>query len=124
MGTFFAYTIKAALCLIAYYFFYKLLFSKETFHRFNRVALVSLMQLSLVLPFVHYSISGQSSGLMDVEGLVAVGYSASGLTDTEAQTPLSMQIIAWAMILYLVGVVAMAIRSLIIYISLARVLHQ
>ncbi len=124
MGTFFAYTLKAALCLIAYYLFYKLLFSKETFHRFNRIALVSLMLLSLVLPFVHFGISGQASGAMDVEGLVAVGYSAAGIADTKTQVPLSIQIVAWAMILYLAGVVAMAIRSLVVYVSLARVLRQ
>ena len=124
MGTFFAYTLKAALCLIAYYLFYKLLFSKETFHRFNRIALVTLMLLSLVLPFIHFGISSQVDGTIETEGLVAIGYSATGIADTKTQVPLSIQIIAWAMILYLVGVVVMAIRSLIIYISLARVLHQ
>lgn len=125
MGTFFAYTIKAALCLIAYYFFYKLLFSKETFHRFNRIALVSLMLLSLVLPFIHYSTESAAGALLEVEEIIAVGYSASdNIVNTEPQVPLNMLIIAWAMVIYLVGVVAMAIRSLIIYISLARVLHQ
>lgn len=125
MGTFFAYTIKAALCLIAYYFFYKLLFSKETFHRFNRIALVSLMLLSLVLPFFHYSTGSAVGALLEVEEIIAVGYSASdNIVNTEPQVPLNMLIIAWAMVIFFVGVVAMAIRSLIIYISLARVLHQ
>ena len=124
MGTFFAYTLKAALCLIAYYLFYRLLFSKETFHRFNRIALVSLMLLSLVLPFIQFGISSQVDGTIETEGLVAIGYSATGIADTQTQVPLSMQIIAWAMILYLVGVVVMAVRSVFIYISLARVLHQ
>lgn len=125
MGIFFAYTIKAALCLIAYYFFYKLLFSKETFHRFNRIALVSLMLLSLVLPFIHYSTGSAVGALLELEEIVAVAYSTSdNIVNTEPQVPLNMLIIAWAMVIYLVGVVAMAIRSLIIYISLARVLHQ
>ena len=125
MGTFFAYTIKAALCLIAYYFFYKLLFSKETFHRFNRIALVSLMLLSLVLPFFHYSTGSAVGALLELEEIVAVAYSSSdNIVNAEPQVPLNMLIIAWAMVIYLVGVVAMAIRSLIIYISLARVLHQ
>lgn len=125
MGAFFAYTLKAALCLIAYYLFYKLLFSKETFHRFNRIALVSLMLLSLVLPFVHYSTTQGTAGTLQVEEVLVVAYSAAGnVAETDTQMPFSMQIIAWAMILYLVGVVVMAIRSLIIYASLAKVLHQ
>lgn len=126
MGIFFAYTLKAALCLIAYYLFYRLLFSKETFHRFNRIALVTLMLLSFMLPFIHFGISSQANGTMDMEELVVIGYSATGIAeaDTQTQVPLSMQIIAWAMILYLVGVAVMAVRSVFIYISLARVLHQ
>ena len=87
MGTFFAYTLKAALCLIAYYLFYRLLFSKETFHRFNRIALVTLMLLSLVLPFIHFGISSQVDGTIETEGLVAIGYSATGIADTKTQVP-------------------------------------
>lgn len=123
MGAFFAYILKAALCLIAYYLFYKLLFSKETFHRFNRIALVSLMLLSLVLPFVHYSTTQGTAGTLQVEEVLVVAYSATGnVVNTEAQIPFTMQIIAWAMILYFVGVVLMAVRSLVIYVSLAKVL--
>ena len=35
MGLFFAYILKSAICLALFYLFYRLLLSKETFHRFN-----------------------------------------------------------------------------------------
>ena len=38
MGTFLVYILKSALCLAAFYLFYRLLLSRDTFHRFNRVA--------------------------------------------------------------------------------------
>ena len=38
MGLFFVYAVKASVCLAGFYLFYRLLLSKETFHRFNRVA--------------------------------------------------------------------------------------
>jgi len=60
MGTFFVFMIKSALCLIVFYLFYKLLLSKDTFHRFNRIALLSLLLFSFVIPFGHISFSNSS----------------------------------------------------------------
>lgn len=49
MGLFFAYILKSAICLALFYLFYRLLLSKETFHRFNRVALLGILLLSLLI---------------------------------------------------------------------------
>ena len=49
------YQIKAGLCLIAFYLLWKLLLSRETFHRFNRVALLTAMALAMVLPWIRLS---------------------------------------------------------------------
>lgn len=53
MGLFFVYILKSAFCLAAFYLFYKMLLSKETFHRFNRFALLGIMAASFVLPGVN-----------------------------------------------------------------------
>ena len=50
------YQIKVGLCLIAFYLLWKLLLSRETFHRFNRVALLTVMALALVLPWLRFSL--------------------------------------------------------------------
>ena len=55
MGTFFVYIIKSAFCLALFYLFYRLLLSKETFHRFNRIALLGLLALSCLVPLVEVS---------------------------------------------------------------------
>ena len=52
MGTFFAYAIQSSVCLILFYLFYKALLSHETFHRFNRMALLGIMLLSFAIPFM------------------------------------------------------------------------
>ena len=52
MGTFLVYILKSAVCLAMFYLFYRLLLSKETFHRFNRIALLGVMLLSCLLPLV------------------------------------------------------------------------
>ena len=54
------YQIKVGLCLIAFYLLWKLLLSRETFHRFNRVALLVVMVLALVLPWIKISLDAMS----------------------------------------------------------------
>ena len=56
----FIYQIKVGLCLIAFYLLWKLLLSRETFHRFNRVALLVVMVLAFVLPWIKISLDAMS----------------------------------------------------------------
>ena len=44
------YSLKVGGCLAVFYLFFKLLLSRETFHRFNRIVLLGAMVLSFVLP--------------------------------------------------------------------------
>ena len=54
------YQIKVGLCLIAFYLLWKLLLSRETFHRFNRIALLAVMVLALVLPWIKISLDAMT----------------------------------------------------------------
>ena len=60
MGTFFVYILKTSICLTGFYLFYRLLLSKETFHRFNRVALQGILLLSLLIPFCEITVPKES----------------------------------------------------------------
>ena len=51
------YQGKAALALVAFYIFYRLLLSKETFHRFNRIVLLGTAAMAFVLPLCVITIS-------------------------------------------------------------------
>ena len=50
MITFFLYLMKSVLCLALFYPFYMVLLSRETFHRFNRMALISILLASVIIP--------------------------------------------------------------------------
>ena len=50
MTDFLIYQGKAAVALAVFYMFYRLLLSKETFHRFNRIVLLGTAALSFILP--------------------------------------------------------------------------
>ena len=60
MGIFFVYILKSSICLVGFYLFYRLLLSSETFHRFNRIALLSILLLSCLLPLVEVTVEKQT----------------------------------------------------------------
>ena len=45
------YSLKVGACLAVFYLFFKLLLSRETFHRLNRIVVLAAMVLSFILPF-------------------------------------------------------------------------
>ena len=54
------YTAKVAAALIVFYLFFRLLLSRETFHRLNRIVLLSGVVISFLLPqAVHRFLPGQ-----------------------------------------------------------------
>ena len=69
MGTLLIYIMKSAVCLAVFYLFYKLLMSRETFHRFNRFSLLGLMIICSIIPFVKISIDSPTES---VQGAVSM----------------------------------------------------
>ena len=77
MGIFFVYILKSSVCLTIFYLFYKLLLSRDTFHRFNRIALLSLIMLSVIIPFCEITLEEATAiqrPVMDLENLLAAGF--------------------------------------------------
>ena len=60
MGTLFVYILKTAVCLSVFYLFYRLLLSRETFHRFNRIAVLGILVISLLIPFCEVKVAEQT----------------------------------------------------------------
>ena len=56
MGIFFIHILKSSVCLVLFYLCYRILLSKETFHRFNRLTLLGIMILSFLLPFIEITL--------------------------------------------------------------------
>lgn len=111
---FFIYSIKVAICLAAFYLFYKLLLSRDTFHAFNRATLLLLMLLSLVLPFVNISVDEPTvayDGMVQIEQLLAMAVVDDGPAPsgpTLIQVLFAIYIIGVA--LFLVGEICSLVR--------------
>lgn len=86
MGTFLVYILKSAVCLAVFYLFYRLLLSKETFHRFNRIALLGVMVLSCLLPLIQVTVKEASPvnmQMMSMEDLLLMYQWNQGATVVE-----------------------------------------
>ena len=56
MSVFLIHILKSSVCLALFYLCYRMLLSKETFHRLNRLALLGIMVLSFLLPFIEITL--------------------------------------------------------------------
>ena len=125
MGTFFVYILKTSICLTGFYLFYRLLLSKETFHRFNRVALLGILLLSLLIPFCEITVPKESEvqqTLVTIEQILTL---ADHVPQTEVQA-LPSSIPLWLPVLlciYLLGILFFLGRNLYSLFHMLRLLH-
>lgn len=120
---FFIYSVKVAVCLALFYLFHKLLMSRDTFHTFNRFAILSMMLLSLVLPLVHLSLdseAGINRGTVVLEGLVAQTVVDDGGNGVGEGMTLTQVLLA----AYVLGVVLFIGKALLSVGSLLRLIGR
>ena len=123
LGMFFIYSVKVAVCLTLFYLFHKLLMSRDTFHTFNRFAILSMMLLSLVLPLVHLSLdseAGINRGTVALEGLVAQTVVDDGGNGVGEGLTLTQVLLAT----YVLGVVLFVGKALLSVGSLLRLIRR
>ena len=109
MGPFLVYILKSSLCLVAFYLFYKVLLSRETFYRFNRFVLLSLMAFAAVLPLVQIPLYQPS------EVGQALAYVEDWLVEVVSVEQVSKPVLTWPQalaLLYLIGVVFFIMRHI------------
>ena len=125
MGTFFVYILKTSICLTGFSLFYRLLLSKETFHRFNRVALLGILLLSQLIPFCEITVPEESEvqqTLLTIEQILTL---ADHVPQTEVEV-LPSSIPLWLPVLlciYLLGILFFLGRNLYSLSHMLRLLH-
>ena len=126
MGVFFVYILKAAVCLSVFYLFYRLLLSRETFHRFNRIAVLSILVLSLLIPFCEVKVKEQTEvhqTVLSLEQLLLLADMMEEAPVVEAQS----KKVVWVHIvlyIYLAGILIFACRNIYSLIRLGLLLKS
>ena len=113
MGAFLVYILKSAVCLVAFYLFYKWLLSRETFHRFNRFALLGVLAFSLLLPLAEVSVKRSApiqQPVLTLEQLLLMADAPSEAVYAEQpEAALWLQVL---LVVYGAGVVFFLVRNL------------
>ena len=113
------FIIKSAITLALLYSCFFLFLSKETFHRFNRIMLVSIMFVSLITPLFHITTDNPSliSEEFHMVQTLIEETPATVLAPAEGNIPTWMDLLTW---IYLVGVAVMTIITIAQIITLVR----
>ena len=112
MGIFFVYILKSAICLALFYLFYRLLLSRETFHRFNRVALLGLLVLSCVVPLIEVgseAVNVLNRQFFSWEEMLMMAELNSGVAAEVVETYSWREVL---LLVYLVGIAFFLVRNL------------
>ena len=117
MGTLLIYILKSAVCLAVFYLFYKLLMSRETFHRFNRFSLLGLMIICSIIPFVKISMdtpveTAQVEISID-ESLMTPVITDADIVTTANDTSTMEHITIFAAIIYIIGILFFAVKEIL-----------
>jgi len=119
MGALFSYSLQSAICLTVFYLFYKALLSRDTFHHFNRAALLSILALSLIIPLMpaisatKIAITGDSAfplAIPDIQNFITADSTNSYLPHL--------------LLIYLTGCVICLIFTLANIIKVMQIIHK
>ena len=118
------YEVKVAVALAIFYMFYRLMLRKETFHRFNRVVLVSTAVLAFLLPLCIVTIHKPMELVQAVESAIIEAEEpltldlAPAVEASAPWWPTAIAALFWA------GVGVVLGRALISILSIAGIVRQ
>ena len=121
MTEFLIYQGKSAIALAVFYMFYRLLLSKETFHRFNRIVLLGTAALSFVLPLCVITLKE----VVVVPSMTASSETVTGeVAGTAAMVP-EVSVPIWPVVfcsIFTLGALAVLIHVVISIIGIRRMI--
>ena len=130
MMDFLLYEGKVAVALLVFYLFYRFLLKRETFHRFNRVALVGTALLSFLLPLCIITIHRPME--MDAQALTPAPVAAEAalqesISVAGVATPwwgTALPVLFWVGVAFVLARVAVSILSILRIIRRGEVVRE
>ena len=123
MGIFCVYIVKSSVCLALFYLFYRLLLSRETFHRFNRCALLGVLFLSVLIPCIEVQVQHPADLQQAMYALGQLSAEVASVQTADfgaSSVDISVWLVAGCMLVYLLGGAFFLLRNLY---SLYRLRH-
>lgn len=116
MGVFLAYILKSAICLVLFYLFYRLLLVKDTFHRFNRFALLLSLLFSAILPLCKIGLPEASAIGEALQVAVEAPITISMTTEVQS-------VPVWKIMLLLIYLLGVGVSCIAFLVAMYRMIH-
>ena len=114
------YQVKVAVLVAALFGCYRLLLGRETFHRFNRLVLITIALLSFVLPLFHITRQTVATDVPQETAEIV----ASDLDAAAAQTSDPVNLLTILLVLYGAGVLFVLIKKGISVWAMSRIIRK
>ncbi len=111
MGELLSYTLGVGMMMLPLWILYRVLLSRTTFYRFNRITLLSIYFISLIAPFIQLSFGEQSMAVIE---LLPIEWVVAENVDVQENTISIMSVILSA---YFIGLM---LFSIVFAVSLLR----
>ncbi|MFT4222643.1 MAG: carboxypeptidase-like regulatory domain-containing protein [Dysgonomonas sp.] len=123
MGEFFVYILKSAVCLVVFYLFFRLLLNKDTFHSFNRVAVLCILVLSIAVPFCNIHVDAEvqvSQAVFKFHQL----FVESNSVDAVASPDKTFTWMHGILLIYLIGIIFFICRNIYFLVRIRHLFRQ
>jgi len=124
MMDFLIYDVKVAVLIAVFYMFYRLMLAHETFHRVNRLVLLTTAVASFVLPLCVFTM--HKTVMVDYDysqlGELAMNESVVSVVPTDNQPSVILTIVL--PVLFIVGMLATLVHTLISLIRIQLLIHR
>lgn len=117
MISYLAYVARAAIALVVFYMFYRLLLKKESFHQLNRVVLVGMVVVSFLLPLCIITIH-KPVEMKALEQAMPIEEVTSIVEKSAPWWPIALTILFWA------GSAFVLTREVISIFSVVRIIRR
>ncbi len=122
MGVFIVYLVKSSICMFFFVLINKVLLERETFHLFNRVAWLSILVISLLLPFFEWGSFDHVEVVHSFEQAISVG--DIQILDVVEETSYFDLIVSCIVVSYLLFTLFFGLKLMIAYCKLFIVLRS
>ena len=124
MMDFLIYDVKVAVLIVVFYMFYRLMLAHETFHRVNRLVLLTTAVASFVLPLCVFTM--HKTVMVDYDysqlGELAMNESVVSVVPTDNQPSVILTTVL--PVLFIIGMLATLVHTLISLIRIQLLIHR
>ncbi len=124
MGDLTIYIFKSSIYLILFYLLFKVMLSRETFYRFNRIALASFLIASFITPFIRLSLKPESNQFVKLHDVNPIEGWHSVVESTPESADNLGQFLLIIVLIYSLGFLITALKTVISFIMMIVMINS